>query len=130
MAPRRPQTAHVADLLHQGQRRQFIATSSTDLSKQIKAAVPALPSALVDQLAHLVIERRARVELPDLVTLRHVSTLIATTPAAPTSSPAEATRRPAQGDDQAQDTALAPAMPAAVQQGTAAPVSSEDEPPQ
>lgn len=78
MAPRRPTTAHVAELLHAGQRRQFIAASTADLVRQVRQAAPDLPPVLVDQLARLVVAHQARLELPGLLTLRHISTLTAT----------------------------------------------------
>lgn len=89
MAPRRPAAVHVADLAHQGRRLQFLATSAPDLARQVKAAAPDLPPSLVEQLARLVIERRARVELPDLLTFRHAATLAPQAPQAPPTVPGE-----------------------------------------
>lgn len=87
MAPRRPTAAHVVSLAQPGQPlRQYIARSSLDLARQVKATCPDLPPTLVEQLARLVVERRARVDLPDLLTMRHVSTLTAAP--VPATSPA------------------------------------------
>lgn len=78
MAPRRPTAAHIVSLAQPGQTvRQFIAQSALDLARQVKTSCPDLPPALVEQLARLTVERRARVELPDLLIMRHVSTLTA-----------------------------------------------------
>lgn len=112
MAPRRPTTAHVTELLHAGQRRQFIAASTADLVRQVRQAAPDLPPVLVDQLARLVIAHQARLELPGLVTLRHLRTLTAT----PGPAATERAAVPAAALNDTNSTGDADDAPAALQQ--------------
>lgn len=108
---------------HGGTRRQFITTSAADLAAQINAAAPGLPRELVTQLARLTITHRARVELPDLVTVRHVNTLSSAAPVEPPRAQVQQASQPNDDNDQAQQAAAArPAFRPAGQ-----PISSDDQ---
>lgn len=100
--PRRPDAAHLVDLSTPTTRRQLLARNPRDLVQQLAPLVPDLPPATVRQLAQMVLDHDAQVQLarPLRLTLRHAGTLTraAPEPAALTSAPAQAEEAQAEAE--------------------------------
>jgi hypothetical protein len=127
MSRSRPDVVFLIDVAAPKGRRQLLAKSPRDLVTQLQPLAPDLPAATLRQLAGLMLNHDAQVQLsrPVRLTLKHAGTLTRSAPENVSSAPADAA--PASPtESETEEVSAAPGAPRAVRMPPPRPLFSSE----